>query len=152
MQTHQIPKRPWSVLATEIFNLHSTDYYVLVDCYSDFVGVSKLTDTTSVSVIQEFRQQFSRHGIPDVLLSHNVPQFTSYEFREFASQWEFKHVSSSPHHHKANGNAEATIETVKSLFKKATPNNQDPWMALLDYRNTPTEGKGTSSIQRLCSK
>ena len=39
----------------------------------------------------------------------------------------------------SNGQAENSVKTVKRLFKKA---QSDPWMALLEYRNTPIEGMG----------
>ena len=41
---------------------------------------------------------------------------------------------------------------MKSLFKKAIADKKDPWLALLDYRNTPTEGIKSSPCQRLMSR
>ena len=32
------------------------------------------------------------------------------------------------------------MKIAKNLFKKAHKDAKDPWLALLDYRNTPTEG------------
>ena len=153
MQTHKIPERPWSRfkiperpwsrLGADLFTLHSKDYVVLVDYYSDFVEVSPLKDTNSTAVIKFMKGQFSRHGIPDVLISDNGPQFTSREFSEFSTQWEFQHVTSSPYHPKSNGKAESAVKVVKNLFKKAQRDNKDPWLSLLDYRNTPTTGMQT---------
>ena len=65
--------------------------------------------------------------------------------------WEFNHVTASPHHPKSNGKAESSVKVVKLLFKKAKHEGKDPWLALLDYRNTPTEGIGASLAQRLMS-
>ena len=87
LQTRKIPDKPWSRLAADLFTLHSKDYIVLVDYYSDFVEVSPLEQTTSSAIIKSMRVQFSRHGIPDVLVSDNGPQFASREFAEFAKQW-----------------------------------------------------------------
>jgi len=61
-------------------------------------------------------------------------------------------VSSSPHHHKANGKVESAVKIAKSLIKKSLKDNKDPWLALLDQRNTPTESIGTSPAQRLMSR
>ena len=82
--------------------------------------VQEPSDTTSPTIIQSLKEQFSRHGIPDVLVSDNGPQLTSNEFRRFAEEWEFRHVMSSPHHHKSNGKAESAVKihVTKSLFKK----------------------------------
>ena len=98
------------------------------------------------------KAQFSHHGIPDVLVSDNGPQFASREFKEFATQWEFQHVTSSPYHPKSNGKAESAVKVVKGLFKKANRDNKDPWLSLLDYRNTPTAGMQTSPVQHLMSR
>ena len=95
MQSHEIPDRPWSRVATDLFSLKSKDYIVLVDYYSDYIEVSPLTDTTPSSIIKFLKFQFSRHGIPDVLVSDNGPQYISNEFVQFANEWEFRHVSSS---------------------------------------------------------
>ena len=39
-----------------------------------------------------------------------------------------------------------------SIIKKSLKDNNDPWLALLDQRNTPTESIGTSPAQRLMSR
>ena len=98
------------------------------------------------------KEQFSRHGIPDTVVSDNGPQLSSQELHEFSLTWEFNHVISSPHHPKSNGKAESSIKAVKQLFKKAERDGKDPWLTLLDYRNTPTEGINASPAQRLMSR
>ena len=47
---------------------------------------------------------------------------------------------------------EAAVKSAKSLFKKAIKDDKDPWLALLDQRNTPTEQTGTSPPQQLMSR
>ena len=85
-------------------------------------------------------------------MSDNGSQLVSHEFRRFAEKWEFKHVTSSPHHHKSNGKAESAVKVAKNLFKKALRDGRDPWLALLEYRNTPFETIGSSPAQRLMSR
>ena len=153
MQTHKILERPWSRVGADPFSLYSKVYIVLVDNYSDFVEIDLLKNTNSSAVIKFLKAQFSRHGIPEVLVTDNGPQFVSGEFSEFATQWEFQHVTSSPYHPKSNGKAESAVKVVKSrLFKKAQRDNKDLWLSLLDYRNTPTTGMQTSPAQRLMSR
>ena len=152
MQSHEIPSRPWSRLGCDLFSLNSKDYIVLVDSYSDFIEVCQLNDTSTATIVEFMKQQFSRDGIPDVLVTDNCPQFTSQEFNIFSRKWEFKHVSSSPYHPKSNGKAESAAKIVKNLFKKASRDNRDPWLSMLDYRNTPTEGMNSSPSQRLMSR
>ena len=152
MQTHKIPERPWSRVGSDVFSLHSKDYIVLVDYYSDFVEVDLLKNTNSSAVIKFLKAQFSCHGIPDVFVTDNGPQFISGEFLEFATLWEFQHVTSSPYYPKSNGKAESAVKIVNSLIKKAQRDNKDPWLSLLDYRNTPTTGMQTSPAQLLMSR
>ena len=64
MQSHQIPDRPWSKIATDLFTLNTKNYITVVDYFSGFIEVSELQDTTSTSVIQALKEHFSRHGIP----------------------------------------------------------------------------------------
>ena len=152
MQSHEIPDRPWSRLSSDLFTLHNKEYIVLVDSYSDYVEVSELKVTTSTALVEFYKEQFSRHGIPDILMTDNGSQYTSREFTEFTREWEFKHLTSSPYHPRSNGKSESAVKIVKSLFKKAIADKKDPWLALLDYRNTPTEGIKSSPCQRLMSR
>ena len=56
--------------------------------------------------------------------------------------------TSSPRYPQSNGKAENAVKTVKRLFKKCQASGQSEYLALLDWRNTPTEGIGTSPAQR----
>ena len=96
--------------------------------------------------------QFARHGIPDVLITDSGTQFSSSEFAKFAEAWKFEHKTSSPHHPQSNGKAENAVKICKNLLKKARADNRDPLLALLDWRNTSTEGLGTSPVQHLMGR
>ena len=154
MQTHEIPDRPWSRVSSDLFTLNCKEYVVLAGSYSDFIEVGELKGTTADYIIEflMIKEQFSRHGIPDVLVTDNGPQYCCREFTEFSREWEFKHVTSSPRHVKSNGKAESAVKVAKKIFKKAHRDNKDPWLALLDQRNTPTQGVNSSPVQRLMSR
>ena len=112
-------------------------YITLVDYFSDFIEVAELLDTTSNSVIQFLKEQFSRHGIPDCLVR-------GQEFMQFTADWEFKHLTSLPRYPRSNGKEKSGVIVAEILFKKAFKDNKDPWLALLDCRNTATEGVKSS--------
>ena len=76
MQTSKVPDRPWSRVAVDMFTLRRKEYVILLDYYSDFVEVQEIAGTTSRTIIQFLKEQFSRHGIPDVLVSDNGRQLT----------------------------------------------------------------------------
>lgn len=55
MQT-QIPDRPWSRGATDLFTVSGKNYPTVVDCYSDFAEVNEVQDTTSPAIIQVLKE------------------------------------------------------------------------------------------------
>ncbi|KAK2564109.1 hypothetical protein P5673_012335 [Acropora cervicornis] len=59
---------------------------------------------------------------------------------------------SSPGNSKANGKVESAVKTAKNLLRKALSARTDPHIAILDYRNTPTQGMESSPAQRLMNR
>ena len=108
--------------------------------------------TTSEEVVKKLKAHFARYGIPGILISDNGPQFSSSYFRTFIRKWDITHKTSSPGYPRSNGKVENNIKTAKNLMKKAYQANADPWLAILDFRNTPTQGMTTSPVQRLMSR
>ncbi|KAI5085944.1 hypothetical protein C0J45_23539, partial [Silurus meridionalis] len=127
------PTRPWSMVGADLFQKDNKHYLVIVDYFSRFFEVSKLSSTTAEAVIEHFKSIFARHGIPEVVRSDNGPQFASECFRAFARGWGFDHVTSSPHFPQSNGEAERAVRTIKNLLKKSA----DPYLALMAYRAAP---------------
>lgn len=69
-------------------------------------------------MVTSMKSQFARHGIPYEVRSDNGPQVTSTDFQDFAKEWEFKHVTSSPHYAQSNGKVENAVKTAKRIIKK----------------------------------
>ncbi len=63
----EFPSRPWSSVAADLFQMESKQYLVVVDYFSRFFEVAKLTSTTSEAVVEHFKSIFARHGIPEVV-------------------------------------------------------------------------------------
>ena len=97
------------------------------------------------SVVKTLKSVFSRHGIPETLRSDKGPQFSSLEFSTFAKQYQFVHITSSPHYPTSNGQAERAVQTVTHLLENA----MDPSLALLSYRATPLPWCGISPAELL---
>ena len=144
MLSDDIPARPWQKVGCDIFQLHNKQYLVLVDYYSNFFEINLLKNIGKLGVVDIMREHFARYGIPNTLISDNGPQFTSEVFANFASKYEFVHNTSSPYHQQANGKAENAVKTVKHILEKAKKDNQDSYLALLEWRNTPSSGMTTS--------
>ena len=145
---HDPPKRPWSHVATDLFSFDNKDWFIVFDYWSDYFELNQLPDTNA-SAVKSLKNQFARHDIPGTLYSDNGPQFVCKEFQEFASEWQFDHQTSSPHYPQSNGNIEKAVKLAKRLLTKAKASGQDPYLAILDLRNTPSASIGTSPVQRL---
>ena len=61
--------------------------------------------------------------------------FASKNITTFTKEWNFNIITSTSHYAQSNGHAERTIQTVKSVLKKAMDSSCDPYAHLLHYRN-----------------
>ena len=145
MKSLPIPTQPWQIVSQDIFNHEQKDYLVTVCHFSDWIEVDELQDTLSATVINKTKAHFARFGIPQMCHTDNGSQFTSKDYENFATQYGFKHTTSSPYHPKGNGRAEAAVKVAKTTLKKST----DYQSALLNYRNTPPQGHTYSPAQRM---
>ena len=144
-----LPERPWQRVATDLLHLKGSTYLAVVDYYSRYIELAKLSPsgTDSPGTIERLKSMFARHGIPEELVSDGGPQYKSAEFAKFASSYGFVHTMSSPGYPRANGGAERAVQTVKDRLRKA----DDPYLALMLYRNTPLN-IGATPTQLLMSR
>ena len=70
-------------------------------------------------------------------------------FAKFGRTWEFDHYTISPRHSQANGKVESAVRTAKGVLQKCAHSKTDPYLAILELRNTPTQGVESSPAQRL---
>ena len=99
---HPVPYLPWFYVSADIFDWSGLRYLILVDSYSGWFEMSTLGDLSCKSVITKMKQHFAVHGIPSKLLTDNGRQFASREFKRFAGEWSFEHVTSSPYFPQSN--------------------------------------------------
>ena len=128
---------PWSKVGIDLFTLHGKEYVLLMDYYSHYPEMAVLKDTTASTVVTHIKSFFARHGIPGTVRSDNGPQFSCQTFKDFAEEYGFEHITSSPIFPQSNGLIENGVKIVKLLIKKALDTNSDPYLALLNYRATP---------------
>ena len=124
------PERPWARLGMDLFELQGKTFLVGVDYYSRWLELRRLDNQTHRNLISKLKSILAVHGIPDVIISDNGPQFASTEFRNFAADFSFMHTTNSAHYPESNGEAERAVQTVKNLLKKS----KDPYNALLLYK------------------
>ena len=70
----------------------------------------------------------------------------------FATQWDFKHVTSSPEFPQCNGLAERAVQSAKQLMEKSERDGTDVFLNLLNMRNIPRNAQLGSPAQRLMSR
>ena len=63
-----------------------------------------------------------------------------------------QHTTSSPLYPQSNGLAEKAVQTIKMTLKKCKEAGEDPYLALLDLRNTPRDQNIGSPAQRLMGR
>ncbi|UYV67220.1 hypothetical protein LAZ67_4004427, partial [Cordylochernes scorpioides] len=130
------PTRPWQKIGMDLFKFENKWYLVVIDYYSRFPEMIQLDRLTANVVVRSCKSIFARHGVPETVVSENGTQFgAAREFANFARQYGFTHVTSSPRFPQGNGMAEAGVKIAKLILKK----NQDPSLGLLEYRSTPLE-------------
>ena len=144
----QLPDYPWQRVSSDLFQLKGAHYIVVVDYFSRYPEVTKLSATTSNHIIEALKKIFSRHGVPETVVSDNGPQYASREFSDFAKAYDFRHITSSPHYAQSNGHAQRAVKTVKKPLYEA----EDPYMALLTYRSAPFPWCGLSPAQLLMGR
>lgn len=146
----EVPTGPWKVLAADLLHCVDSNFLVVIDYYSEFMEVEELKENTlSSTVIERLAKMFAVHGIPEKLITDNAPQFSSFRFQEFAVHWNFKHITTSPHHHQANGMVERANQTIRRIFEKVQGDRTKAYFCLLHFRNTPKATEAGSPVQRL---
>lgn len=152
LMSPEVPTAPWSMVAQDLFTFAGKMYLITIDYYSDFWELDAVDDATSKTIVECTKAHFARYGIPVKVITDNGPQFRAQQYEDFARQWGFSHVTSSPYHSQSNGKAESAVKIAKSMLKKVTQGRMDINLAILSWRNTPTEGGQYSPVQKLHSR
>ncbi|XP_011686380.1 PREDICTED: uncharacterized protein K02A2.6-like [Wasmannia auropunctata] len=130
----QMSERPWQIMGTDLFQHKSKNYVIFVDYFFRYFEIAELRDTSAATVKTVAKKIFARYGVPEIVRANNGPQYRE-EFKQFAKDWHFKVVTSSPYHSRSNGQVEAAVKIAKSLLTK----EEDVDRGLLVYRATSLE-------------
>lgn len=133
---YPVPQRPWERIGIDIATHEQKDYLVCYDSYSNWLEVLEIRNKSAETMVQKLKSVFARLGIPDVVVSDNVP-FNSESYKNFAHSWGFIPVYTSPHYPQSNGLAEKGVSIAKSILRKSKEGERDLAYGLLMYRTTP---------------
>lgn len=81
-----VPDRPWSRVGMDLFELHGKKYVIAVNYLSRWADIRLMQGEAASATIQAAKSIFATHGILEVVVSDNGPQFASTEFRQFAQR------------------------------------------------------------------
>ncbi|KAK3916276.1 hypothetical protein KUF71_006144 [Frankliniella fusca] len=151
MERRVIPTRPWSHLAMDIMNFNNVDFLIVVDVYSKWLEILKLSSKQAKEINHQLLQLFSRHGIPDLIYCDNNP-FNSKECCDFAKELSFQLVFSSPNYPQSNGQAERFVKVAKNIVQKCYEDKTSVEIALLNYRNSKVQSLNATPAQLLNSR
>ena len=80
------PELTWQKVGMDLFAWKKLVYLIIVDYYSRFIEIAKLDRATAEAVLQRCKDIFSRHGIPEEVVTDNGSQFDSNAFRRFSKE------------------------------------------------------------------
>jgi len=103
---------------------------VLVDYFTKWVEAEPLTTIESNDVIKFLTRVFSHHGIPEVLITDNGPQFTSDTTKGFLDLYGVYVHYTSTHHPESNGPVEKRNREI-GKYLRLLGNNQKDWDEIL---------------------
>ena len=88
--------------------VHNKILLVVCDAHSKWIEVEPVSSPNSSQTIEKLRRMFATHGLPEVIVSDNGPQFTSYKFGQFLKKNGIRHITSGQLFHPAH--SEMSVE------------------------------------------
>lgn len=111
------PNGPWERLHIDFFELIKINYLVVIDAFSKWLEVFRMSSINFFSTISILRQLYARFGLPNLIVSDNGPSFVSLEFENFLINNNIKHITCAPYHPISNDAAENSVKTIKITLK-----------------------------------
>ena len=108
-----LPSLPWQKDEWD-----KNTYLLIVDYYPCWIEIAKLTGLTANSVINHTKSVFARYGIPETVVSDNGPQFSSDAYAQFAREYGFKHLTSSPNYPQGMGKLRGVFKLLRIFCRK----------------------------------
>lgn len=126
---------------------------VLVDYFTKWVEAKPLQRIESKDIIQFLTDVFSRHGIPEILVTDNGPQFISKETKGFLDLYNVFIMPATTYHPATNGEVENRNKELGKYLRLLSEREKE-WddllpSALWALRTTKSEATGFSSFELL---
>ncbi|XP_055644734.1 uncharacterized protein K02A2.6-like [Toxorhynchites rutilus septentrionalis] len=152
MVRKEMPYGPWEEIAADFLGPlpNGQTLFVVVDYYSRFIEVCKITQTTARETILQLSRIFTRYGVPLTLRADNAPQLNTVceEIKVFCEDMGIKLINTIPYWPQQNGKVERQNRSILKRLTNAQELGQD-WRRVLDqyilsYHSTPHPTTGRS--------
>ena len=70
-----LPELPFQKVGTDLFEWQKRTYLLVIDNYSQYIVIALLNRPSAAEVIAHMKSVFARHGIPELVMSDNGPQY-----------------------------------------------------------------------------
>lgn len=115
----EAPRAPWSRLPIDLVGpFQGQNLLIVVDAYSKWLEVILMASTASEAIMRALWKIFATHGLPDLVVFNNGPQFTSAPFEVFLAGQGIRHALTAPLHPSSNGLAERMVRSAKEVLGK----------------------------------
>ena len=122
----EFPQLPWQRIGTDLLEYNGSKYVLVVDYFSRYIELPKLSSTDANTVINQFLLDMeSRKQLPQTM-AHNIQLQFSPSLLKTIALCTLQAVLSSPKKRR-----------IKNLLKKCSKKAEDPYLALMAYRATP---------------
>ena len=124
---------------------------VLIDYFTGWVEVEPLKRIESKDIIKFLSTVFSRHGIPELLITDNGPQFISAQIKGFLDIYGIYMLPATPYHPETNGKVENRNKEIGKYLRLLNEKERH-WDELLPsalwaLRTVKSEKTGFSSFE-----
>ena len=133
----ETPSQPWHTVGADLFHYQGRWFILVIDAYSKAPFVRHVANTGAYASIKAMKSIFSENGIPAKVISDNGKHFIAAGFKQFAAEWGFELVLSSPEYPQGHALIERHVQTMKKCMKKCEVSGFDFDLALLILRSTP---------------
>ncbi|GBM93184.1 Uncharacterized protein K02A2.6 [Araneus ventricosus] len=151
----EVTTKPWSRVYIDFAGpFQGQMFFLLVDSFSKLLEVKRLSSATSRATINDTREIFATHGIPDSMASNNGSQYTSEVFQNFLSKNGIRNILVAPYHPPSNGQKERVVQTTKDALKRIISGdwNQRLTSFLPTQHITPSAATGFSPAELLIKR
>ncbi|GAU90655.1 hypothetical protein RvY_03041 [Ramazzottius varieornatus] len=130
----KIASRAWRLIGTDLVGpLHKTtreNTYTLtvVDYYTKWCEAVAIPRKVALSVVRALHEIYSRHGVPNRVISHNGGEFKNEVMRQMNEMYDIQHVFTRPYAPQTNcgiENINKQLQKQLTLAISADSNNWD---------------------------